>query len=322
MKIRRTMIIVPGNVQAYVDKARSFEADVVTLDLQDSIVNVDEAKLEGRRNVVAALQQGGFKARELCVRVNSPSSRWFVDDLRAVCGAGARSIRLTHAYGAADVIFAERLIKAFSDDREVDIQLGLDMPSAVVDLEEIARQSTLVTGLSLSPSDLTLELGSANHGPRKHNMEAPLLYTRSKILTVARARGWNAGDFAMNVDQTDAEAFRTACHASRAFGFDGMAVIYPRALGLANDVFGVDAENLAWAENFVAKWDEQDKGPDWHRAYRTIDGKGYFQPTYEYAQRQLLLHRVINGDAEATEIFSQHGLGSANYLAERTAGSS
>ncbi len=218
----------------------------------------------------------------------------------------------------SDIILAERCIQAFSAGREVDIQIGVDMPSLIVELEEVARHAKLVTGLSVSPSDLTLELGSSNHGPRKQqNMDYALGYTRGKILTVARAKGWNAGDFALNVDQTDSDAFRAACEASRAFGFDGIAVVYPRSVALANAVFGVSEEDLAWAKNLVAQWEAQDKGPDWHRAYRTIDGKGYFQPTYEYAQRQVLLAGVLAGDRDSTELFSKHGLGSPHYLNER-----
>ena len=320
MKIRRTMIIVPGNVTEYVEKARKLEVDVVTLDLQDSIVNIDSAKIEGRKAVVEALKQGGFKAREVCVRVNAPASPWFIDDLKAVVSAGAESIRLTHAHGVSDILFAERCIMAYSQGRPVDIQLGVDMPNAVVELEEIARQSTLISGLSLSPSDLTLELGSSNHGPRKSKSESGVLYTRSKILTVARAKGWNAGDFLLSADHMDPAAFREACLESRAFGFDGVAIIYPRTIEIGNDVFGVSAENLAWAQNFVDKWDAQNSGPNWHRAYRTIDGKGYFVPTYEYALRQLVLSKALAGDPECADAFRKFGMGAATHLAEKKSG--
>lgn len=322
MKVRRSMIIVPGNVPEYLEKSRNLEVDVLTLDLQDSLVNVDEVKLEGRAMVVAALRKsgtGGFKAREVCVRVNSPSSQWFEDDIKAVVPAGAESIRLTHAYGVEDVLHAERCIKAASGGREVDIQFGLDMPQALMELEDIARQSTLISGISLSPSDFTLEMGSSNHGPRKPKNDDWLFYARSKIVTIARAKGWNAGDLSFTVDHQDTEAFRESMMESRAFGFDGTALIYPRTIPMANEVFGVSATDLDWAQNFVSKWDEQDKGPNWKRAFRMIDGKGYFAPTYEYAQRLITLDAVLRGDPQSVKAFREYGLGSAQYLSERRA---
>jgi len=313
------MVIVPANVPAYLEKAVDLDVDVVVLDIQDSVSKIDRAKVAARQAAVDAVRRGGFKAREVCVRVNSPGSPWFIDDIRDVVRAGCWSIRLTHAYGVADVMFAERCIMAAADGREVEITLSVDMPSALMEIEEIARQSTLITSLWLSTGDFGLEMGAQNYGPHRSESEDWLAYARSRIVTVARAKGWNAGDLVRPIIGGDAGELKAAMRRSRAMGFDGSSVISPRYVPIANEVFGVSAEELQWAEGLVAKWRAMDDGPEADRAFRVIDGQGVFAPNYEYACRVVDYAAVLRGDPDRVEAYRKHGLASADYLTERRA---
>ena len=47
-RLRRSMIIIPGNVPEYLDKCRRLEADVLVFDIQDAIAKLDAAKLQAR----------------------------------------------------------------------------------------------------------------------------------------------------------------------------------------------------------------------------------------------------------------------------------
>lgn len=319
MRVRRSMCIVPGNVPEYLDKAAALEADVVCFDVQDSIIKDDAAKIEGREMAVAAIKKGGFKCREVNVRVNSPGSPWFLDDIKAFVGdAGVSSIRLTHAYGLDDVLYAEGAILAAAGGRPVEITLSLDMPKALFELDEIARRSKLITAIWLSAGDFALETGSANLGYHRLDNDEWLSYTRGRIVNVARAMGWNCGDI-VRAPGGDAAALREAMRRSRMFGFDGTSVAAPRNIHIANEVYGVSAEELAWAENLVAKWEAQVTGPEAKRDFRVIDGQGVYAPTYEYAQRVIFYRDVINGDEAKTAAFHEHGLASTAYLVERRA---
>src|ERR1700740_2280688 len=115
------MIIIPGNVPEYLEKCRRLDADVLLIDIQDAIARVDAAKLQAREMTVNTIRAGGFRAREICVRVNSPGSPWFVEDIKAVVAAGADSIMLSHAYSAADVALAEGCLHSFAPERKVEI---------------------------------------------------------------------------------------------------------------------------------------------------------------------------------------------------------
>ena len=320
MKVRRSQTIVPASVPEYIEKSVRLECDVVVLDLQDAVVKQDKAKLEGRRVVVDALRKGrgAYKCRELCVRVNSPGSPWFIDDLKAVIEAGVDSIRLTHAYGLADVMYAERCIMAFANGREVDIHLSLDMPSCLFELEDIARRSELITSVWLSSGDFGLETGSSSHGPNPYPNDEWLTYTRGKIVNVARSHGWNAGDIIRPLP-TDPEQLRNALRRSRSFGFDGCAIVIPRLIHIVNEEFGVTAAELAWAKDLATKWDVLAAGAESNRDFHTIDGKNVMRPGYEYALRVIHYDAVLRGDPEAVASYSKFGLATGEYLAERRA---
>jgi citrate lyase subunit beta / citryl-CoA lyase len=315
-RLRRSMVIVPGNVPAFLDKCRRLEADVLILDIQDAIARVDRAKVEARELVVAALRQGGFRAREVCVRVNSPVSPWIADDIKAIAAAGADSIMLSHAHCAADVLFAEGCLLAASPRRPIDIVIEIDTPGVLAELEDVARSATLVTGIAVGSYDFSLELNARVFGPDGTKSEAWLGYCRGKVVNIARWRGWNAGDV-VAADARDEAATRRAMQASRGLGFDGATIIFPRVIPIANEVYGVSAAELAWARNLVAQWQAQDDGPDWNKGARVVDGEMVFSPTYEYACRVIAWHAVIAGEPDAVAAFRRRGLGSADYLLEK-----
>src|SRR5262245_10609130 len=95
--IRRTVMEVPGNVPRMLDKARGFDADVLMLDLEDSCLD-DAAKVEGRRLIGDAVRAGGFRAREIGVRVNEATSRHFLDDAQFVVESGISTVFLPKCY--------------------------------------------------------------------------------------------------------------------------------------------------------------------------------------------------------------------------------
>lgn len=317
-RLRRSTFLVPGNVAEFIDKSRAIAADVLLFDLQDAVARIDRAKQQAREMVVDALGAGGHTARELCVRVNNPGSPWIEDDIRAVVQAGAHSIMLSRSFGAADVARAEACIDAAAPGCAVEILLEVDTPAMVLELEAVARIARRVTGVSVAAGDFGLEMGVPVFGPERTGDESWLAHCRSHLVTIARARGWNACDLPL-APPKDLDAVRAAMRTSRSLGFDGVATVFPGHVTPANEVFGVSDAELAWARRIVEGWRQQDEGPHWNKSFRIIDGEMVFAPAHEYARRVLQLHAVIAGDPQAVKQFRAHGLISADYASDRSA---
>src|SRR5262244_3328305 len=82
---RRSCLYMPGANAKALEKAKSLAADVLILDLEDSVA--PEAKVDARQQVAAAVKAGGYGKREIIVRVNGLATPWGRDDIAAAGGA-------------------------------------------------------------------------------------------------------------------------------------------------------------------------------------------------------------------------------------------
>src|SRR3984885_5068519 len=75
---RRSPLFMPGSNARALEKARNLPADVIILDLEDSVA--PDAKGLARDQIAEAIAAKGFGKREVWVRTNSLDSAWWVDD--------------------------------------------------------------------------------------------------------------------------------------------------------------------------------------------------------------------------------------------------
>src|SRR3954468_22991861 len=87
LRPRRSNLAVPGSNPKMLDKARGLPADQVFLDLEDAVAPL--AKPDARKNIVAALNGGGWGGKLRVVRVNDLTTPWtYRDVIEVVEGAG------------------------------------------------------------------------------------------------------------------------------------------------------------------------------------------------------------------------------------------
>ena len=92
LRSRRSNLAVPGSNPRFLEKAKGLPADQVFLDLEDACAPL--AKPGARKNIVAALNEGGWGDKIRTVRVNDWTTEWtFQDVLEVVGGAGAEPRR-------------------------------------------------------------------------------------------------------------------------------------------------------------------------------------------------------------------------------------
>ena len=75
---RRSPLFMPGSNARALEKARNLPADVIILDLEDSVA--PDAKGLARDQIAQAIAAKGFGKREVWVRTNSLDSAWWGDD--------------------------------------------------------------------------------------------------------------------------------------------------------------------------------------------------------------------------------------------------
>lgn len=297
MRLRRSLITTPCNVASKLEKARSFQADVLMLDLEDGVPEGDESKLLARQQLVDAMQsREDFTARELAIRVNGPRSPWFLDDLETACRLGVPTVVLPMVEDADDVVLAERCAERFGAAPSLGFVLLVETPAAVLNLPEMVRASPRINGLIAGGLDYAMCIHSLSilpvgRLPAAARADDDLIYMRQRVLAVARAGGLSVLDAMRPRGVSDLDAFRADAEYSRWLGFDGVDFFHPAFIDVANDVFTPSGEELAWARKVLDV--PQQAGNEGRPASRIVDGQIILPQHVEIARRLTTLADVI-----------------------------
>ncbi len=246
VRLRRSVLYVPGSSPRALAKARTLPCDGLILDLEDSVA--PEAKEAARAAVVAVLAEGGFAPREVLVRVNARGTEWFENDVTVLAGAGTDGLVLPKVESPEDVLAAAALLAGSGAPPGLPLWLTIETPRGVLASAVLGGAHPDVAGLVAGTSDLAKEL-RARHVPGRE----PLLHALSAIVLAARAHGLAALD-GVHLALDDENGFAAACRQGRDLGFDGKTLIHPRTIEAANRLFAPDPEEVEAARRLLATW--------------------------------------------------------------------
>ena len=239
---RRSMLYVPGCNLHYLNRARTLAADCVILDLGDPILVA--AKEESRLNVVAAVKEGGYGAREVIVRVNNLDSIWGHDDIKAVANIGADAILFPNIESAEHVNTALKLLDD-AGGSHMPIMVLIESPIAVLNAKEIAAASDRIICMMIATSDLTSQLYA-----RVTHEQSAIITALSLVILAARAYGRCVVD-GITSDFKNVHAFEYACRLGRDMGFDGKTLVHPGQIAYSNDAYTPKASEVSEARCII-----------------------------------------------------------------------
>lgn len=285
--IRRSLIVTPGNVEAKLVKAESFPVDILMLDLEDGVPDTAEAKTRARELLGAAVSAGRFQAREPAIRINGPRSKWFIDDIRFVCGLDLPTVVVPMVEDADDMVYVERTLDAMGAPETLGLILLIETPAGVLNLQDIVKASPRTNGLIAGGLDYAMTTHSLSILPMAQSGVASrhdddLLFMRQQVLAVARAYGLSAIDAMRPGELADLDSFRSDAEYSRWLGFDGLDFYHPAFIDIANEVFTPSNEELEWADKVLASNQGADNAG---AASRKVDGRVILPQHIEIARR-------------------------------------
>lgn len=285
---RRSMLYVPGCNLHYLDRARTLAADSVILDLGDPILI--DAKEQSRKNVVEAIKQGGYGAREVVVRVNNLDSLWGHDDIRAVANIGADAILFPNIESKEDVLKAQSYLDE-AGGNHMPIMVMIESPLAVLNAKEIAAASDRICCMVMATSDLISQL----HAHVTHERYA-VLTSLSLVILAARAYGKGVID-GITSDFKDMHSFEYACRLGRDIGMDGKSLVHPGQIAYCNDAYTPKATEVANARLIITALKEANEAG---LGTVVVNDKLVEHHHIKAAQRLIKLHEAI---AELEEEF-------------------
>ena len=164
VRLRRSCLAVPGSSPKMLAKAAGLAADEVFLDLEDAVAP-ESKNDETRRLVVGALLGQEWTAPTRAVRVNAVGTPWWRDDLaRRRRGAGdALHCVIVPKVESVEQVHRGRGLAAprakLDPDGRVGIEMQIESPRGLVEIERIAVASPRIETLIFGPGDYAAAAG-------------------------------------------------------------------------------------------------------------------------------------------------------------------
>ncbi len=234
MRLRRSMMFVPGNNPGMIKDAGIFGADCIMFDLEDSVAMTE--KDTARFLVYNALTTLDYGNIEKVVRINDLSSGLGIEDLEAIVRAKPDVIRLPKTENAQDIIDCEAEIERI--EREAGIPVGttgmmaaIESAGGVLNAYEIAHSSKRLIGIALGAEDYVTDLKTT-----RSDDGTELFFARGMILNAARSAGIDALDTVYS-DVNNEEGFIREATMIKKMGFSGKSIINPRQIAPLHEIF-------------------------------------------------------------------------------------
>jgi len=226
-------------------KASGLPADQVFLDLEDAVAPL-EKNAATRELVVRALVDQTWVAPTRAVRVNAVGTPWCLDDLLHVVRGAADAldcIVIPKVESAAHVHFVHHLLDQLESanhaSRRIGLELQIESPRGLVEIERIAGASDRVEALVFGPGDYAaaagipqLTVGAIEPGYPGDQWH----YVLARIATTAKAFGLQAIDGPYAAIR-DLDGYREVAIRSRLLGFDGKWALHPDQIGPCNEIY-------------------------------------------------------------------------------------
>ncbi|MGN6332155.1 MAG: HpcH/HpaI aldolase/citrate lyase family protein [Motilibacteraceae bacterium] len=257
LRPRRSNLAVPGSSTKMVEKAKGLPADQVFLDLEDAVAPL--AKPDARKNIVAALNEGGWGDKVRTVRVNDWTTQWtYRDVVEVVEGAGANldcimlpKVQTPEQVVALDVLLTQIEKTMGYEVGRIGIEAQIENALGLTNVNGIAAASPRVETVIFGPADFMASINMKSlvvgEQPPGYDVGDAYHYILMQILMAARAYDKQAID-GPYLQIRDVDGFRRVAGRSAALGFDGKWVLHPGQIDAANEVFSPRQEDYDHAE--------------------------------------------------------------------------
>jgi citrate lyase subunit beta/citryl-CoA lyase len=279
MAVMRSVFYIPGNNEKLVSKAPSVPADIITLDLEDSVPPAEKPK--AREMTRENLKYAGEGGSVVYVRINNWETEMTNDDCEAVVHEGLSGVCLAKCGGPEHVIRLDWKLEELERRRGLEvgsiaIQLLIETAKGVINAYPAAIASRRVNSLIFGAVDYTkdMRVKLTSEGEEQY-------YARAHTPVAARAAGCIAIDCPF-VAFKDTEAFEKSTTFGRQLGYEGRMLIHPSQIEPSHRIYTPSAEDVEWARGVVKVFEEE--GIAKGAAAVSYQGKMVDTPVYENAQ--------------------------------------
>jgi citrate lyase subunit beta/citryl-CoA lyase len=281
MKLRRSLLYVPGNMPGMLQNIPVFEADVVMIDLEDAVpLSEKDAARKLTRNFLHFYKE---RNKEMFVRINPLDTPFAAADLDEILPALPDGIRLPKA-DTPELV--ERLDTLLTEQEEkLGLEIGyfkiipsIESAQGLLNSSETARASTRLVALAFGAEDYTasMEIDRTKTGEE-------LFHARTRLAWAAKAAGIQAID-TIYADANDMDGLRNETLLAKKLGYTGKSLVNPRQIEVVHEVFRPTQEEI---DNAVEVMDAIRRAREMGTGVISLRGKMVDAPVVKRAARTL-----------------------------------
>ncbi len=263
----RCQLFGPGSRTALFEKMAGSKADVVNLDLEDSVSPGD--KDQARANVIAATHEVDWGKKTLSVRINGLDTPFWYRDVVDLLEQGSERldrIMIPKVGCAADLYAVDALVTAIEAakgrQKRIGFEVIIESAAGICHVQEIAAATPRLAAMSLGAADFAASMGMQTTGiggtqegyymrrEGQNYWADPWHWAQAAIVAACRTHGVLPVDGPFG-DFSDDEGFRAQARRSATLGMVGKWAIHPKQVALANEVFTPSAEAVAEAREIL-----------------------------------------------------------------------
>ena len=267
----RCQLFGPGSRPALFAKMAASAADVINLDLEDSVAPSD--KDIARANVIEAISGVDWGTKTLSVRINGLDTPWWYRDVVDLLEKGGERLDLIMIpkVGCAEDLYAvDALVtaveRAMGRTKPIGFEVIIESAAGISHVEEIAKGSPRLQAMSLGAADFAASMGMQTTGiggtqenyymlrEGMRHWSDPWHWAQAAIVAACRTHGILPVDGPFG-DFSDDEGFRAQALRSATLGMVGKWAIHPKQVTLANEVFTPSDSAVAEAREILAAMD-------------------------------------------------------------------
>ena len=268
----RCQLFGPGSRPAIFEKMAMSAADVINLDLEDSVAPSD--KDSARKNVIDTIGDVDWGHKTLSVRINGlDTPYWYRDVVDLLEHASERldQIMIPKVGNGADLYAVDALVTAIERakgrEKRINFEVIIESAAGIAHVEEIAAASPRLVAISLGAADFAASMGMQTtgiggtqenyymlHSAEKHWSD-PWHWAQAAIVAACRTHGVLPVDGPFG-DFSDDEGFRAQSRRSATLGMVGKWAIHPKQVALANEVFTPSEAAVQEAQEILAAMED------------------------------------------------------------------
>jgi citrate lyase subunit beta/citryl-CoA lyase len=242
-------MFVPGHNEKLMQSAARFDADVLLLDIEDS-VQPSQNKAAARSLIKKAIEGGLFDGRIVFPRVNDRESGQLLKDIYALTIPGITGFMYPKSRSGNDIYFFDRLLETVEYEKGINpgtykIIALIETCGGVINIDSICKASSRVVAVAFGCEDFIADLGGI------HDHEGESIYTpRAMIATAAKANNVVPID-TVHIDVHNLEDLEENLKLAKKLGFEGMLVLNPKELPLVHKYFTPSKEEIAESKEML-----------------------------------------------------------------------